>query len=75
MSAEAVAGVPRAVQLTVRAVDGTVYLPQQLRLQEVRYEPALYDVALLEAPREALVDGSVWCVFLHFAPAAEAPAT
>jgi hypothetical protein len=75
MSAEAVAGVPRAVQLTVRAVDGTVYLPQQLRLQEVRYEPALHDVALREAPREALVDGSVWCVFLHFASTAEAPAT
>jgi hypothetical protein len=75
MSAEALAGVPRDVQLTVRAVDGMVYLPQQIRLQEVRYEPALYDVALREAPREALVDGSVWCVLLDFASAAEAPTT
>jgi hypothetical protein len=58
-----------------RAVDGTVYLPRQTLLQEVRYEPALYDVALREVPREALVDGSVWCVFLDFASAAEVPVT
>jgi hypothetical protein len=75
MSPEAVAGVPRDLQLTVRTADGATYLPRQIRLEEVRYGPALYEAALREVPREALVDGSVWCVFIAFASDAEAPAT
>ncbi|QJR37500.1 hypothetical protein [Gemmatimonas groenlandica] len=74
MSAEAVAGVPWERQLTVRAADGAVYLPSQILLQEVRYEPALYVAAFREAPSEALVDGSVWCVFIAFASDTESPA-
>lgn len=75
MSPEAIAGVPRDVQLTVRASDGAVYLPSQIRLQEVRYEPALYEAVLREVPREALINGSVWCAFIAFASDIEAPAT
>jgi hypothetical protein len=75
MSSGAVAGVPRDVQLTIRASDGAVYLPRQLRLEEVRYEPALYDNALREVPPEAFINGSVWCAFIAFASDAEAPAT
>ncbi|WP_310568906.1 hypothetical protein [Gemmatimonas sp.] len=74
MSPEAVAGVPWERQLTVRAADGTSYLPAQIQLGEVRYEPALYEAALREVPREALVDGSVWFVFIGFASDTEAPA-
>ena len=75
MSPEAVAGVPRDVQLTIRGADGAVYLPRQISLEEVRYEPALYEAALREVPREAFVNGIVWCVFIAFASDAEAPAT
>lgn len=75
MSAEAVAGVTRDVQLTVRTADGAVYLPRQLHLQEVRYEPVLYEAALREAPREVLINGSIWCVLVVFASEADAPAT
>jgi hypothetical protein len=75
MSPEAVAGVPREVQLTVRTEDGMVYLPRQIHLQEVRYEPLLYDTALREVPREALTSGRVWCAFITFASDADAPAT
>jgi hypothetical protein len=73
MSAEAVAGVPWDLQLTVHAADGVAYLPRQIRLAEVRYEPALYEAALREVPRDALVNGSVWCVLIAFASDAEAP--
>jgi hypothetical protein len=75
MSPEAVAGVPWDVQLTIRAADGAAYLPRQIRLEEVRYEPALYETVLHEVPPEALIDGSVWCAFIAFASDAEAPAT
>jgi hypothetical protein len=75
MSPEAVAGVSPAVQLTVRAGDGAVYLPHQIRLEEMRFEPALYATALREIPREAFINGSVWCAFIAFASDAEAPAT
>ena len=69
------AGVPREMQLMVRDGDGAALLPRQIQLFEVRYEPALYEVALREIPSEALVNGSVWCVFVSFASEAEAPAT
>lgn len=68
------AGVPREVQLVVRDADGAAFLPRMIQLVEVRYEPALYEVALREVPSEALVNGSVWCVFISFASEAEAPA-
>ena len=73
MSPEAVAGVPAGAQLTVRGEDGAVYLPRQIRLEEVRFESAQYAAALREIPHEALVDGSVWCVFIAFASDADAP--
>lgn len=69
------AGVPREVQLMVRDADGAAFLPRMIQLLEVRYEPALYEVALREVPSEALVNGSVWCVFISFASETEAPAT
>ena len=75
MSPEAVAGVPQEVQLTVRAADGTVYLPRQIRLQESRYEPALYEAVLQEVPLRAFSNGSIWSAFIAFASDAEAPAT
>ena len=75
MSPEAAAGVSPDVQLTVQAEDGAVYLPRQIRLQEVRYEGALFDDALREVPQEALINGSIWCAFIAFASDAEAPAT
>jgi hypothetical protein len=75
MSRAEAAGVPREVHLTVRDADGTAFLPRQISLSEVRYEPALYEVALREVPSEALVNGSVWCVFVSFASELEAPAT
>lgn len=74
ISPEAVAGVSRDMQLTVRAADGTAYLPRQLHLQELRYEQALFETILREVPREALINGSVWCAFIGFASDAEAPA-
>jgi hypothetical protein len=74
MSPAEAAGVPRDVQLTVRDADGTAFLPRQIQLLEVRYEPALFEVALREVPTEALVNGSVWCVFVSFASEFEAPA-
>lgn len=75
MSAEAITGVHRDLQLTVRAADGAVYLPRQIRLQEVRYEPMHHDAVLQQVPPEALIQGSVWCVFIAFASDTEAPAT
>ena len=75
MSAAEAAGVPSEVQLRVQDEDGTAFLPRQIRLEEVRYEPALYEVALREVPNEALVNGSVWCVFVSFASEFDAPAT
>ena len=74
-SAADAAAVPSDAQLKIRDADGTAFLPRQIRLEEVRYEPALYEVALREVPTEALVNGSVWCVFVSFASAFEAPAT
>jgi hypothetical protein len=75
MSPESIAGVQPDGQLMVRAADGAVYLPRQIRLEEVRYEPALYEAMLREVPREALINGSVWCAFIAFASDIEAPAT
>lgn len=69
------AGAPHEVQLTIRDTDGTVFLPSQMRLEEIRYEPALYESALREVPGSALVNGSVWCVFVSFASELEAPAS
>lgn len=74
MSPDEARGVPPAVQLTVRDAVGHVYLPSQIRLEEVRYEPAHYDIALREIPAEALINGSVWCAFVAFASALDAPA-
>ena len=73
MSAAEAAGVPSEVQLRVQDENGTAFLPRQIRLEEVRYEPALYEVALREVPNEALVNGSVWCVFVSFASEFDAP--
>jgi hypothetical protein len=73
MSPAEAAGVTLEEQLTVRDADGTAFLPLQIQLLEVRYEPALYEAALREVPSEALVNGSVWCVFVSFASELEAP--
>lgn len=75
MSPEEAQGVPREVQLTVRDAEGRLYLPLQIRLGEVRYEPAQYEIALREIPAEALSNGSVWCAFVVFASDIDAPAT
>ncbi len=75
MSPEEAQGVPREVQLTVRDAEGREYLPLQVLLEEVRYEPAQYEVALREIPAEALINGSVWCAFVVFASDLDAPAT
>jgi hypothetical protein len=75
MSPEDAQGVPRELQLTVHDAEGRVYLPLQLRLEEVRYEPAQYEIALREIPAEALIDGSVWCAFIVFPSDVDAPAT
>ena len=75
MSPEEAQGVPREVQLTVHDAGGRVYLPWQIRLEEVRYEPAQYEIALREIPAEALINGSVWCAFVVFASDIDAPAT
>jgi hypothetical protein len=75
MSPEEAQGVPREVQLTVHDAEGRVYLPLQVRLEEVRYEPAQYEIALREIPAEALINGSVWCAFIVFASDLDAPAT
>jgi hypothetical protein len=74
MSPEEEAGVPREIQLTVRDAAGTVFLPRQLHLLEVRYEPEHYETARREVPAEALVNGSVWCLFVAFASELDAPA-
>ena len=75
LSPDEAQGVPREIQLTVHDASGQVYLPLQVWLQEVRYEPAQYEIALREISAEALLDGSVWCVFVVFASAIDAPAT
>jgi len=74
MSPEEAKGVPREIQLTVRDADGRVYLPLQIRLQEMRYEPTHQEMALREIPAEALMDGSVWWVFVAFASEIDVPA-
>jgi hypothetical protein len=75
MSPEEAQGVPRELQLTVHDAAGRVYLPLQVRLEEVRYEPTHYEIALREIPAEALINGSVWCAFIVFASDLDAPAT
>jgi len=75
LSPEEAQGVPREVQITVHDAEGRVYLPLQVRLEEVRYAPAQHEVALREIPPEALTDGSVWCAFIVFASDRDAPAT
>jgi hypothetical protein len=75
MSPEEAQGVPREVQLTMHDGGGRVYLPWQIRLEEVRYEPAQYEIALREIPAEALINGSVWCAIVVFVSDIEAPAT
>ena len=75
MSPEKAQGVPREVQLTVRDADGREYLPIQVHLEEVRHEPAQYEIILREIPAEALINGSVWCAFIVFASDLDAPAT
>jgi hypothetical protein len=75
MSPDEAKGVPREVQLTVHDAEGQEYLPLQVRLQEVRYEPAHYEAVLREIPAEALINGSVWCAFVDFASDLDAPAT
>lgn len=75
MSPEEAKGVPRDVQLTVRDAGGRVHLPLQIRLQELRYEPEHYEIALREVPAEALMNGSVWWAFLVFASEIDLPAT
>ena len=75
MSPEEARGVPRDVQLTVRDAKDRVYLPRQITLEEVRYEPAQYAIPLREVPADALINGSVWCVFVVFDSALDAPVT
>ena len=75
MSPEEARGVPREIQLTVHDEEGRVYLPLEVRVEEVRYEPANYQIALREIPPEALINGSVWCAFVVFASDRDAPAT
>lgn len=74
MSPEEAKGVAREVQLTVQDAEGRVYLPLQVRLEEVRYERAQYETVLREIPAEALINGSVWCAFVVFASDLDAPA-
>lgn len=52
-----------------------MHLPLQIRLQELRYEPEHYEIALREVPAEALMNGSVWWAFLVFASEIDLPAT
>lgn len=75
MTLEEAPGVPREVQLTVRDAEGRVYVPRQVTLQEVRYEPSQYEIPLREVSAEALIRGSVWCVFAVFDSAVDVPAT
>ena len=75
MSPEEAKGVPREVQLTVQDAEGQAYLPLQVHLEEVRYEPTQYETVLREIPAEALINGSVWCVFVVFASDRDTPAT
>ena len=73
MSPEQIAGVPPEMQLTIRDERGQVWLPRQIHLLEVRYEPERAAMALREAPPEALVEGSIWCVSAAFESAVDAP--
>ena len=75
MSEEQIAGVPRELQLTIRDEQGQVWLPRQIWLGEIRYGPEHIERAGREAPPEALVNGSIWCVAVGFASDSEAPAT
>ncbi len=74
MTAEQAQGVPEERQFTVRDNAGKVYRPLQLRLMESRFEPSHFDDVLREVPGEALIDGSVWNVFVDFASVTDAPA-
>jgi hypothetical protein len=75
MSPDEIHGVPREAQLTVRDAEDRGYLPQQITLEEVRYEPAQSEIPLREVPANALINGSVWCVFVVFDSTLDAPAT
>jgi hypothetical protein len=73
VTSEEAPGVPEGRQFTVRDDAGKVYHPLQLRLMESRFEPSHFDEVLREVPGEALVDGSVWNVFVDFASTNDAP--
>jgi PAS domain-containing protein len=75
MSPEEAKGVPRDIQLTLRDAGGRVHLPLQIRLQELRYEPEHYEIALREVPAEALMNGSIWWAFVVFASEIDLPGT
>jgi PAS domain-containing protein len=75
MTPEEAEGVPREVQLTLQDAGGRVYLPLQIRLQEIRYEPTHHEMALREIPAEALMDGRVWWAFVAFVSEIDVPAT
>lgn len=75
MSKEQIAGVPRETQLTIHDEQGQVWLPWQIWLGEIRYGPEHIEIARREAPPEALVNGSIWCVDVAFDSDSEPPAT
>jgi hypothetical protein len=74
MTPEEERGVPVEVQLTVRDGQGRRFLPRQIWLREIRYEPSMREAVLREIPEGALVDDVVWWVFAAFASESEAPA-
>lgn len=75
MSPEEAKGVPRDIQLTVQDAGGRAHLPLQIRLQELRYEPEHYEIALREVPAEALMNGSIWWAIVVFASEIDMPGT
>jgi len=68
MSAEAIAGVPPDVQLTVRTTDGKVFLPRQIHVQQMCFGPPETAVIPRGVPFAAVIDGSVWYVHIDFDP-------
>ena len=63
---EQMAGVPRAVQLTIRSDDRRNWLPRQISLREIRFRPDDIEMATRDVPHEALANGSIWFVFTAF---------
>ncbi|HEY4132974.1 MAG TPA: hypothetical protein VGM50_20330 [Gemmatimonadaceae bacterium] len=66
MTPEEEKGIPFEQQFRIVSDSGEELATRSVRILECRYDEKHYDAALRQVPAEAIVNGSVWCVFVHF---------